>query len=88
MERQLRRGVTERSGGVRVGFKEKSFDADEVMTRNPKVVKSNVLAVAAIELMENFNITQLIVINESRKPVGMLHLHDLVKAGLSPKNDV
>ncbi|HQT90434.1 MAG TPA: KpsF/GutQ family sugar-phosphate isomerase, partial [Candidatus Kryptobacter bacterium] len=53
--------------------------ADEVMTRNPKVVKSNVLAVAAIELMENFNITQLIVINESRKPVGMLHLHDLVK---------
>ncbi len=62
--------------------------ADEVMTRNPKVVKSNVLAVAAIELMENFNITQLIVINESRKPVGMLHLHDLVKAGLSPKNDV
>jgi arabinose-5-phosphate isomerase len=62
--------------------------ADEVMTRNPKVVKSNVLAVAAIEVMENFNITQLIVVDESRKPVGMLHLHDLVKAGLSPKNDV
>ena len=62
--------------------------ADEIMTRNPKVVKSNVLAVAAIELMENFNITQLIVIDDSRKPVGMLHLHDLVKAGLSPKNDV
>ncbi len=61
--------------------------ADDVMTKNPKVVRSNVLAVAAIEVMENFNITQLIVIDESHKPVGMLHLHDLVKAGLSPKND-
>lgn len=59
----------------------------DVMTRNPKVVKSNLLAVAAIEIMENFNITQLIVVDDSRKPVGMLHLHDLVKAGLSPKND-
>ncbi len=62
--------------------------ADDVMTRNPKVVKPSILAVAAIEVMENFNITQLIVVDESRKPVGMLHLHDLVKAGLSPKNDV
>ncbi|MCL5020239.1 MAG: KpsF/GutQ family sugar-phosphate isomerase [Bacteroidetes bacterium] len=62
--------------------------AEDVMTRNPKVVKPNVLAVAAIEVMENFNITQLVVVNESHKPVGMLHLHDLVKAGLSPKNDV
>ncbi len=62
--------------------------AEDVMTKNPKVVKTNVLAVAAIELMENFNITQLVVIDEFRKPVGMLHLHDLVKAGLSPKNDV
>jgi arabinose-5-phosphate isomerase len=61
--------------------------AEDVMTKNPKVMKPNVLAVAAIEVMENFNITQLIVIDEFRKPVGMLHLHDLVKAGLSPKND-
>ncbi len=62
--------------------------AEDVMTKNPKVVKPNVLAVVAIEEMENFNITQLIVIDESRKPVGMLHLHDLVKAGLSPKSDL
>ncbi|MCL4510237.1 MAG: KpsF/GutQ family sugar-phosphate isomerase [Bacteroidetes bacterium] len=62
--------------------------AEDAMTKNPKVVKPNVLAVVAIEEMENFNITQLIVIDESRKPVGMLHLHDLVKAGLSPKSDL
>ncbi len=62
--------------------------ASDIMTKNPKVVKPNILAVAALEVMESFNITQLIVIDEARRPVGMLHLHDLVKAGLSPKNDV
>ena len=69
-----------------LGFSD--MTASDVMTRNPKVIKANVLAVSALELMENFNITQLVVVDEVRKPVGMLHLHDLVKAGLSPKNDV
>lgn len=57
--------------------------ADDVMTRNPKHVKQNTLAVAALEVMENFSITQLIIVDDSRKPVGMVHLHELVKAGLS-----
>ncbi len=61
--------------------------AEDMMTGNPKVVKPNALAVAAIEAMENFNITQLIVTDDSRRPIGMLHLHDLVKAGLSPKSE-
>ncbi len=56
---------------------------DDVMTRNPKFVKQNTLAVAALEVMENFNISQLIIVDELHKPVGMVHLHDLVKAGLS-----
>jgi len=60
---------------------------DDVMTRNPKFVKQNVLAVAALEVMENFNITQLIVVDDSHRPVGMVHLHDLVKAGLSSKSE-
>ena len=62
--------------------------AEDIMTRNPKVIKPNILAVSAIEEMENFNITQLIVIDDARKPIGMVHLHDLVKAGLSPKSDL
>jgi arabinose-5-phosphate isomerase len=57
--------------------------ADDVMTRNPKYVKQNTLAVAALEVMENFNITQLIIVDDGHKPVGMVHLHELVKAGLS-----
>ena len=61
--------------------------AEDMMTKNPKVIKPNALAVAAIEAMENFNITQLIVTDDSHRPIGMLHLHDLVKAGLSPKSE-
>ncbi len=57
--------------------------ADDVMTRNPKHVKQNTLAVAALEVMENFNITQLIIVDDAHKPAGMVHLHELVKAGLS-----
>lgn len=59
--------------------------AKEAMTRNPKTIRNNVLAVVALEDMERFSITQLIVVNEQHRPVGMVHLHDLVKAGL--RND-
>ena len=62
--------------------------AEDMMTKNPKVIKPNALAVAAIEAMENFNITQLIVTDDSHRPIGMLHLHDLVKAGLSQKSEL
>lgn len=60
--------------------------AKEAMTRNPKTIRNNVLAVVALEDMERFNITQLIVVDEKHRPLGMVHLHDLVKAGL--RNDV
>jgi arabinose-5-phosphate isomerase len=60
---------------------------DDVMTKTPKVIRQNSLAAAAIEQMENFNITQLIVVDDTHHPVGMLHLHDLVKAGLSSKSE-
>jgi len=60
-----------------------NLTAENVMTKNPKVIRHHSLAAIAIQEMESFNITQLIVVDESYKPVGMVHLHDLVKAGLS-----
>jgi arabinose-5-phosphate isomerase len=60
-----------------------NLTAESVMTKNPKVIRNHSLAAIAIQEMESFNITQLIVVDESYKPVGMVHLHDLVKAGLS-----
>ncbi|CUU06143.1 arabinose-5-phosphate isomerase [Candidatus Thermokryptus mobilis] len=57
--------------------------AGEVMTRNPKTIKEDALAVVALQEMEHYNITQLVVIDDERFPIGMIHIHDLVKAGLS-----
>ncbi|HLX13522.1 MAG TPA: KpsF/GutQ family sugar-phosphate isomerase [Bacteroidota bacterium] len=56
--------------------------AGEVMTKNPKTIYGNILASAALQELETHNITQLIVVDSAKKPVGMVHLHELVKAGL------
>ena len=56
--------------------------AGQAMSKNPKTIRTGMLAAMALEEMESFNITQLIVVDEHHRPVGMLHLHDLVKAGL------
>jgi len=56
--------------------------AAEAMSKNPKTIRRGLLAATALEEMESYNITQLVVVDEAHRPVGMLHLHDLVKAGL------
>jgi arabinose-5-phosphate isomerase len=59
-------------------------EASEVMTRNPKWIEREALAAKAVNRMEEFSITSLIVFNASseRVPVGIIHLHDLLKAGI------
>ncbi|MEX1139647.1 MAG: KpsF/GutQ family sugar-phosphate isomerase [Bacteroidota bacterium] len=56
--------------------------AAEVMTKHPKAIRKGLLAVVALEDMERYSISQLVVVEEHHKPVGMIHIHDLVKAGL------
>ncbi len=53
--------------------------ARDVMTRNPKVITPDELATKAARLMEKYGVTALIVIDEERKPVGIIHLHDLMR---------
>jgi arabinose-5-phosphate isomerase len=55
---------------------------DDVMTRNPKVIDRNSLASEALELLNSVKITTLIV-TEANRPVGILHLHDLLRAGVA-----
>ena len=52
------------------------------MTHSPKTVKKGALAGVVLQEMESYNITQIIVIDEHGCPAGVVHLHDLVKAGL------
>jgi arabinose-5-phosphate isomerase len=56
--------------------------AEMVMTRHPKTITEKVLAAVALQEMETHNISQLIVVDAANRPVGMVHLHELVKAGL------
>jgi len=53
----------------------------DVMTRTPKTTTRDELAGAAVRLMEQHGIMALPVLDGGRKLVGMVHLHDLMKAG-------
>jgi arabinose-5-phosphate isomerase len=52
----------------------------EVMTRNPRTVKAERLAAEAVQIMEDFRISQLIVVDDDNRPVGALNMHDLFRA--------
>jgi arabinose-5-phosphate isomerase len=55
--------------------------ASELMSLNPKSIQSDRLASEALQLMNANEITQLIVI-DNNEYVGILHLHNLIQAGL------
>ncbi len=54
--------------------------AKDVMTKNPKTVSPDELALSALKKMEDHNITVLIVVDEENKPIGIIHMHDILKA--------
>jgi arabinose-5-phosphate isomerase len=56
---------------------------DDVMTRNPKTVGKETLATAAMALLNKHSIGALIVVDEDRKPVGIVHFHDLLRVGVA-----
>ncbi|WP_337865258.1 KpsF/GutQ family sugar-phosphate isomerase [Ignavibacterium sp.] len=63
----------------------KNLLAIDVMTKNPKVIKQEFLASYALQHMENYKITSLIVIDDDNKPIGIIHLHDLINLGLQSR---
>jgi len=63
----------------------KNLSAGDVMTRKPKTITKDKLASFAIQQMENYKITSLIVVDENYRPEGIIHLHDLVKLGLQSR---
>ena len=54
----------------------------EIMTRNPKTVSPDTLASSALELINAARITALFVV-EKGKPVGIVHVHDLLRIGVA-----
>jgi arabinose-5-phosphate isomerase len=55
--------------------------AKDIMTKNPKTITSESMVIDAFNLMEDFSITQLVVVDEGEFK-GILHIHDILKEGI------
>jgi arabinose-5-phosphate isomerase len=71
-----------RRGLERWGERFFSLKAEDVMTRSPKTIDKETLAMKALSIMERHSITSLIIIDSDSKVEGVIHLHDILKAGL------
>ncbi len=56
--------------------------AADAATINPRVIKKDALAVSAVQIMETYAITSLVILNEDKTVAGIIHLHDLLKKGI------
>ncbi len=56
---------------------------EEAMTANPRTIRPDMLAAEALEIMNGAKITALFVIESDRKICGVIHLHDLLRAGVA-----
>ena len=55
---------------------------EDVMSKNPKTIRPHILAVEALNVMEQNKITALMVTDEAGCPAGALNMHDLLRAGV------
>lgn len=55
----------------------------DVMTSHPKHITAGSYAASALNLMEKYSITALAVVDENNIPAGVIHIHDLLKAGVA-----
>lgn len=57
------------------------LSAKDIMTKQPKMIQSTTMVVDALNILEDFSITQLIVVDDGEYK-GVLHLHDILKEGI------
>ena len=56
--------------------------AGDVMTPNPKTVRAEMLASSTLEILNSAKITALFVVDSDNRPSGIVHIHDLLRAGV------
>jgi arabinose-5-phosphate isomerase len=59
-----------------------SIAIEEAMHRGGKTINSNILAAEALKIMEDSKITALVVEDDQHHPVGVVHMHDILRAGV------
>ena len=55
----------------------------DVMIRSPRTINPDALAAEAVHIMEKLEISVLVVIDKERRPVGMVHIHELLQSGVA-----
>jgi arabinose-5-phosphate isomerase len=60
-----------------------SSPIDDIMTRNCRTIRPGTMAAEALRIMEDNKITVLVAVDGDNKPVGVIHTHDLLKAGVA-----
>lgn len=55
----------------------------ECMSKNPKTIDKENLAETALRLMNEYKITSFFILDEQKKPIGIIHMHDILKAGIT-----
>lgn len=58
-----------------------AITAVDIMSKKPKTIEKEELAIRALEIMRNYNITSVLITNEGNY-VGVVHLHDLLREGI------
>ena len=64
------------------GIDFRTVRAGELASKNPKTIGPDELAARAVQTMEQFSITSLVVVDEAGQMVGVIHLHDLLRSGV------
>lgn len=74
----IRRGLSEKGNEI---FDQTAFD---IMSMNPISIDENILAITALEIMEEHSITSLFLYSNKnlKKPDGIIHIHDILKLGI------
>ncbi len=56
--------------------------AADVMTKNPKTIKTGIMAADALNMMTDYSIMQVVIVDDKNVPQGIIHLHDILEAGI------
>ena len=65
------------------GFEAFNTKIEDAMTKTPRVISPDELAAKAVNIMEKNEISVLIAVDKNNKPAGIVHIHELLKAGIA-----
>lgn len=60
-----------------------TMKVSDLMGRNPKTIRADKLAAEALRVLEDHAITSLVITDAANRPVGVIHIHDILKAGIT-----